>query len=143
MTGPCPLCEADGGVLVWRDDLLRIVLPAEPDWPGFTRVILARHVVEMTDLEAAWRDRLMSVVWRVEIVMRRMLGPDKVNLASFGNMVPHLHWHLVPRWRDDANFPGAPWASVDAQGQARAAAVTVRVAAHLVDYRQALVAEFS
>jgi diadenosine tetraphosphate (Ap4A) HIT family hydrolase len=134
----CPLCAGDGGDLVWRSPLLRVVLPDEPLWPGFTRVVLARHVAEMTDLDAAARDAVMATVWRVEQAMRAVLAPDKVNVASLGNMVPHLHWHLVPRWRDDANFPAAPWAPVDAQGAGRAAAVAARLAARLPAYREAL-----
>jgi diadenosine tetraphosphate (Ap4A) HIT family hydrolase len=41
----------------------------------------------------------------------RGLQPDKINLASLGNMVPHLHWHVVPRWRDDSHFPAPIWAA--------------------------------
>ena len=37
--------------------------------------------------------------------------PDKVNLAALGNMVPHLHWHVIPRWRGDRHFPDAIWAA--------------------------------
>ena len=138
MASDCPLCDTDGGDVAWRSDRLRVVLPAEPLWPGFTRVVLERHVAEMTDLDAAERDALMAVLWRVERAMREVLAPDKVNVASLGNMVPHLHWHLVPRWRDDANFPAAPWAPVDAAGAERAAVLAARVSVRLPDYREAL-----
>jgi diadenosine tetraphosphate (Ap4A) HIT family hydrolase len=37
--------------------------------------------------------------------------PDKINLASLGNVVPHLHWHVIPRWRDDSHFPAPIWAT--------------------------------
>jgi diadenosine tetraphosphate (Ap4A) HIT family hydrolase len=63
----------------------------------------------MTDLPAADRDHLMAVVFEVEAVLRDMLSPDKINLASLGNVTPHLHWHVVPRWRDDPHFPGSIW----------------------------------
>lgn len=143
MAGTCPLCETDGGELVWRDATLRVVLPQEPDWPGFTRVIVARHAAEMTDLDGGERAVLMAAVWRVESVMRSRLAPDKVNLASFGNMVPHLHWHVVPRWRDDVNFPAPPWAPLDPGRQASARARAARVAALLPAYRDALRAAFA
>ncbi len=32
-----------------------------------------------------------------------------LNLASFGNVVPHLHWHLIPRYLDDRHFPQPVW----------------------------------
>jgi diadenosine tetraphosphate (Ap4A) HIT family hydrolase len=37
--------------------------------------------------------------------------PDKINLACLGNVVPHLHWHVIPRWRDDSHFPAPIWAA--------------------------------
>jgi len=57
------------------------------------------------------RSRLMSVVFTVEQVVRSVFLPDKINLASFGNVVPHLHWHVIPRWRDDRHFPQPIWGS--------------------------------
>ncbi|HXD50505.1 MAG TPA: HIT domain-containing protein, partial [Burkholderiales bacterium] len=33
----------------------------------------------------------------------------KINLAAFGNMTPHLHWHVIPRNADDAHFPNPIW----------------------------------
>jgi hypothetical protein len=38
-----------------------------------------------------------------------VLGAEKVNLASLGNQVPHLHWHVIPRFKDDPHFPFAIW----------------------------------
>ena len=137
----CPLCAGDGGESVWRDDALRVVLPDEPDYPGFTRVIWHSHVAEMTDLGPAERDRLMGVVFAVERVQREVLVPDKVNLASFGNVVPHLHWHVIPRWHDDRHFPQPVWAAAPAGRDEAAAARRRRVEAMLAQYRAALVAE--
>lgn len=37
------------------------------------------------------------------------MHPDKINLAQLGNMVPHLHWHLIPRYKDDTHFPESIW----------------------------------
>ena len=131
----CPLCSSDGGQLVWRDDRLRVILPDEPDYPGFTRVVWHAHVAEMTDLPAADREALMRAVWAVEAAQREALAPDKVNLASFGNMVAHLHWHVVPRWRDDRNFPesvGGPAATGRGEAVgARRRAVHERLPAYL------------
>jgi diadenosine tetraphosphate (Ap4A) HIT family hydrolase len=63
----------------------------------------------MTDL--SWPDRtiLMNAVWQVEQAVRDVMQPDKVNVASLGNVVPHLHWHVIPRYNDDAHFPGPIW----------------------------------
>jgi len=105
----CELCDAAGGETLWRDDFCRVVLVADPDYPGFCRVILNRHVSEMTDLESGARERLMRVVFATEAAVRRVMQPDKINLASLGNMVPHLHWHVIPRYAHDRHFPNSVW----------------------------------
>ena len=97
--------------MLWQNALCRVVRVDEPDYPGFCRVILKRHAREMTDLDEAERDGLMAVVYSVEAAIRETMRPDKMNLASLGNMTPHLHWHIVPRFGDDRHFPGPIWAA--------------------------------
>jgi diadenosine tetraphosphate (Ap4A) HIT family hydrolase len=105
----CQLCRDAGDEVLWQDELCRLVLVADADYPGFCRVVWKRHVAEMTDLDAAERRHLMSVVFAAEAALRATARPDKVNLASLGNVVPHLHWHVIPRWRDDRHFPNPIW----------------------------------
>lgn len=61
----------------------------------------------------------MFVVFSLEQVLRELIQPDKINLASFGNQVPHVHWHVIPRFRDDAHFPDAVWAPQRRDGRPR------------------------
>jgi diadenosine tetraphosphate (Ap4A) HIT family hydrolase len=105
----CPLCATAGGTLLWQDDFCRVVRADEPDHPGFLRVILNAHVKEMTDLPADDQAALMRVVLAAEAALREVMAPDKINLASLGNLVPHLHWHVIPRFTDDPHFPNPVW----------------------------------
>ena len=105
----CELCEAEGGRLLLSNELLRVVLVDDPDFPGFARVIWNDHVREMSDLAAADQQRLMQTVFAVERAQRAVLAPEKVNLASLGNVVPHLHWHVIPRFVNDSHFPQPIW----------------------------------
>jgi diadenosine tetraphosphate (Ap4A) HIT family hydrolase len=76
----------------------------------------------MTDLDPAERARFMNAVFATETALRELLRPDKINLASLGNMTPHLHWHVIPRHVGDRHFPLAIWAEpVRAGGPPRAA----------------------
>jgi len=109
VTGRCVLCEEDGGEVVWSNALARAVNVNDDDHPGFCRVILQRHVREMTDLTEGERDELMRVVFAVEQAQRKLLSPEKINLASFGNMVAHVHWHVIPRFRSDPHYPNPVW----------------------------------
>ena len=107
----CPLCKADGGLLVFRNDALRIIQASETGFPAFYRVIWNRHVAEFSDLSAAERATCMNAVMAVEQVLRSELQPTKINLAALGNMVPHLHWHVVARFNWDCHFPSSIWSS--------------------------------
>lgn len=108
--GPCELCTSPGGDPLWQNGFCRIVLIDDPDYPGFCRVILGRHIEEMTDLAPLERTRLMDAVFATEAALRELVRPDKINLASLGNSTPHLHWHVIPRFRDDRHFPRPIWA---------------------------------
>lgn len=107
----CELCSSPGGEIVWENALCRVVMVDDPDYPGFCRVIMHPHRQEMTDLSATERAQLMNVVFAVERALRRLCQPDKINLASLGNLTPHVHWHVIPRWHDDPHFPNSIWAA--------------------------------
>ena len=114
----CELCTSLGGEVLWQDAFCRVVLVDDADYPGFCRVILQEHVKEMSDLSTVQQSRLMRVVFATEAAVRQGLKPDKINLASLGNLTPHLHWHVIPRFIDDRHFPQPIWST--AQRETRA-----------------------
>jgi diadenosine tetraphosphate (Ap4A) HIT family hydrolase len=120
----CELCETPGGEVLHQAAQFRVVLVDDDNYPGFCRVIWRDHVKEVTDLDELDRMLLMDVLWQVEQVVREVMQPEKVNLASFGNVVPHLHWHVIPRFTDDVHFPQPVWG--EAQRPAQPASLQVR-----------------
>jgi diadenosine tetraphosphate (Ap4A) HIT family hydrolase len=70
----------------------------------------------MTDLDAATMQGLMRVVFAVEQALRELMQPAKINLASLGNVVPHLHWHVIARFADDRHFPDSVWSEARRAG---------------------------
>lgn len=111
----CELCESDGGEILFRHDDYRIVRVTGAEgniYRGFCRVIWNHHVKEMSDLTDEQRNTLMVAVFRLEAALRTALTPDKINLASLGNMTPHVHWHVIPRFRNDETFPQPIWAAI-------------------------------
>lgn len=107
----CPLCAAENETVLYQNGKLRVIDVNDPDYPGYTRVIWKAHCPELTDLTPKERDYLMRVVAAVEGVVRRLHRPDKINLAQLGNQVPHMHWHVIPRWKNDPTFPDSIWAT--------------------------------
>ena len=106
----CELCDLKAEP-VWRNDKFAVILADELPYPGFCRVIWHDHVREVSDLADADRLLLNDAVWRLELAVRAVMAPLKVNVASLGNVVPHLHWHVIPRYADDAHFPAPVWAA--------------------------------
>jgi diadenosine tetraphosphate (Ap4A) HIT family hydrolase len=105
----CALCESDGGLLIFRNERLRVIQADEAGFPAFYRVVWNRHVAEFSDLSRAERDTCMNAVVMVEQVLRSELQPRKINLATLGNVVPHLHWHVMARFDWDSHFPSSVW----------------------------------
>jgi diadenosine tetraphosphate (Ap4A) HIT family hydrolase len=107
----CPLCDAAGGHVVFEGDKFRLIRADEEGFPAFYRVVWNEHVAEFSDLASADRALCMDAVVRVERVLREHLAPAKINLAALGNVVPHLHWHVIARFEGDSRFPAPVWAA--------------------------------
>ena len=114
-TPGCPLCEGPGGTVIFQGARFRVIRAAEAGFPAFYRLVWGAHVREFSDLEPQERHRCIDAVACIEEALRRHLAPVKVNLATLGNAVPHLHWHIVARFEWDSHFPGAPWATAQRQ----------------------------
>lgn len=107
------MCADPGGDLLWEDALCRVVRVTDPTataFPGYCRVVWQQHVAEMSDLAPDDARHVLDILLATERAVRRTVRPDKINLASLGNVVPHLHWHVIPRWTDDSHFPSPIWA---------------------------------
>lgn len=106
---PCPLCTEDGGLLVAELEVCRVIRAGEPGFPASYRVVLTDHVAEWSDVPIADQLDVMRVVNVVETTLRDHLHPTKINLASLGNVVAHVHWHVVARFDWDSHFPAPIW----------------------------------
>lgn len=72
------------------------------------RVIVAhkKHVSEMTELTAEERALYFEEVNKVAEVIHKLYQPDKVNYGAYGDTGHHLHFHLVPKYKDDYEWGG-------------------------------------
>lgn len=108
----CYFCANNGGEILFNCNLYRIVLVVNKDYPGYLQVILNQHVKELTDLSDEDNIGLYQAVIRCERILCQIIKPDKVNIASFGNQIPHVHWHIIPRFNNDKHFPNPIWGEV-------------------------------
>lgn len=100
----CPACAGR-----WPDVADRIAelgesilyLHTDQFFPGWSVLVLRGHATELFELEAAERARLMDEVSDVARALQRAFDARKVNYALLGNLLPHVHWHLIPRLTTD------------------------------------------
>lgn len=109
----CVMCDKygrSGGELHIADlDLSRVFLREDQFFPGYVLLVLRRHVSELYDLPAPERAALMEEVSRVSHALARVFRPVKMNYELLGNLVPHIHWHLVPRLANDPALRSPIW----------------------------------
>jgi diadenosine tetraphosphate (Ap4A) HIT family hydrolase len=87
-----------------------VVLNRDQFFPGYTLLFTKQHATELFHLNHAVRAALMEEVSTVAKALHTRFQPDKINYELLGNMVPHIHWHLVPRFVKDPLWPRPIWA---------------------------------
>jgi len=90
----------------------RVLLNRDQFFPGYTFVFTRNHMTELFHLDRERRIAVMEEVTAVASALNTVFKPDKINYELIGNMVPHMHWHLVPRFRDDPLWPRTIWAGL-------------------------------
>jgi diadenosine tetraphosphate (Ap4A) HIT family hydrolase len=111
----CPLCApraelSDSVYLVRRLTSCTLYLARDQRYRGACRAIYdLRHVTRIDELTAPEWQQLADDLWRAQRALARALPSDHINIASLGNEVPHLHWHLIPRYRDDGHWGAPVW----------------------------------
>jgi len=86
-----------------------VMLNRDQFFPGYCFVFTRSHVTELFHLDPAVRTEVMEEVSAVAAALHRAFNPTKINYELLGNMVPHMHWHIVPRFSDDPLWPRPIW----------------------------------
>jgi diadenosine tetraphosphate (Ap4A) HIT family hydrolase len=72
-------------------------------------ILIARtHCTDMLTLDPAAYAAMADDLRALARAVQRAFAPDRLNYANYGNVMPHLHWHVVPRYRDDPWWGGPP-----------------------------------
>jgi predicted GNAT family N-acyltransferase/diadenosine tetraphosphate (Ap4A) HIT family hydrolase len=105
----CVFCEEVGGRLLQHHEDFRVVAIDDIELPGCARVVWNHHVAELSELNETQRLLLMQALHETDLRIRTLHKPHKINIASFGNKVPHLHFHFIARWKTDPWWPESTW----------------------------------
>ena len=110
---PCPMCsrwESDADLRIAEFEHSYLVLNRDQFFPGYTLLFSKTHVTELFHLDRRVRGELMEEISRVAEALFTTFRPAKINYELLGNMVPHMHWHLVPRFTTEPLWPRPIWA---------------------------------
>ena len=104
----CSLCDEILSDIVWTDKNCYVIRVLDEAY-GLHRVIWKHHIKELSDLQKPDLDELIRNSVKLEKYLLEKFRPDKINIASFGNQTPHLHVHVIPRWKTDPWWPDTTW----------------------------------
>ena len=114
----CPMCtkwHAEPELRVAEFTRCYILLNRDQFFPGYTFVFTKEHVTELFHLDRQARAEVVEEVTAVAAALYNLFAPAKMNYELLGNMVPHMHWHLVPRFTNDPLWPRPIWAEPHAE----------------------------
>ncbi|MBN2249674.1 MAG: HIT family protein [Campylobacterales bacterium] len=92
---------------IYQNEMIRI--ETEESEIPWLKIFTQEPYKEMSELPHNLKYEIFELLDVIEKEMIRYYHPDKINIASFGNYVPHLHWHIMARFRGDSYFPEPMW----------------------------------
>lgn len=112
----CPICDrirrlrSEADPFLVREFAYSVLVVGEHQFHrGYCVLLLKRHAREPHALPARARAGLCGELLRAARAVERAFRPWKMNYACLGNAVPHVHWHLIPRYKDDPDRLRHPW----------------------------------
>lgn len=126
----CPMCRKwvdDSDLRIAELNHCYVTLNRDQFFPGYCFVFTREHVTELFHLDPATRQGVMAEVTAVAAALDQVFKPTKMNYELLGNMVPHMHWHLVPRFADGPLWPKPIWSEPHAESVLTAAEYARRI----------------
>jgi len=108
----CPMCskwDDDADLQIAEFEHCYVLLNRDQFFKGYCFVFSKKHVTELFHFDTATRQVVIEEVNRVAAALAEVFQPTKMNYELLGNMVPHMHWHLIPRFADDPLWPRPIW----------------------------------
>ncbi len=78
---------------------------------GYTFLVFKQHATELYQLKKREREGFMTEMVRVADALAQVFKPDKMNYELLGNKMPHLHWHLIPRYKSEPFWGDPVWSN--------------------------------
>ena len=96
-----------GEAMIYEDEM--IYVEREEHEVPWVKVFTKAKFKELSDCDEATLTHLWRAVLQCEKSLREFYAPDKINIASFANYVPRVHFHVQARFKNDSFFPESVW----------------------------------
>ncbi len=80
------------------------------------KIFVQQEAKELTDCSHETQQEIFRVLIVLEKAMLDYFQPEKINIASFANYLPKVHWHIMARFKDDSHFPEPMWGEKQRDG---------------------------
>ena len=107
--------------IIYQNESIRIEIEAsEIPW---LKIFAQAECKEMTDCDPKTKQQIWSILDLIETEMLAHFKPEKINIASFANYVPQVHWHIMARFKNDSFYPECMWGKKQREGTAEFASM--------------------
>lgn len=117
-TNDCPLCQKvllcqqkKFPLLIHEFNHSYLILGDHQFYKGYSQIIFKEHQRELHDLPTSIRKELFEELMQAGRAVANAFNPLKMNYASYGNIVEHIHWHIFPRYEDDPRKKDDPFSN--------------------------------
>ena len=92
---------------IYQNTLIRVdIEPSEIPW---LKIFTNEPIKEFSECNSKTKQEIWKYLDLIEKEMISFFQPEKINIASFGNYVPHVHFHVMARFKEDSYFPEPMW----------------------------------
>ena len=93
--------------LIYKNNLIKIEIESsEIPW---LKIFTIEDIKEFSQCNSETKQEIFKYLDIIEKEMLNYFKPKKINIASFGNYVPHVHFHIMARFEEDSYFPEPMW----------------------------------
>lgn len=101
--------------VIYENDLIKVAIePFEIPW---LKIFTQKNIKEFSQCDYETKMEILRVLDLIEKQMLEYFSPEKINIASFGNYVPHVHFHIQARFKNDSYFPEPTWGKKQRNGK--------------------------
>lgn len=92
---------------IYKNELINIQIEqSEIPW---LKIFTNENFKEFSQCPKEVKEEIWNKLDIIEKEMIKYFNPAKINIASFGNYVPHVHFHIMARFKEDSFFPEPMW----------------------------------